>query len=269
MVLIAPSVAGLQNLKNVCEVFAIDEDKLYKKSVCIYVHEHKYLKTLLFLIRDWRGIKEFKFGEDQGKQYLDKFMATDIGDQGEENKEVRNNISKVFTNLRCYLMPSPGDDVCEGNAKCVIGETSQRFQEHFMNLMQTLFASGISEVQRIDGRDMTCGILCRNFQELTDSINRGKGFDITSMAEANAISHEFKMYRKVLNDFDARIKKILETYQDDVKGIMDKEKEFTLEDFKKKCGPSPSKEYGVQEEELGKKLDGQIQTFRSDFAVKE
>ncbi|XP_033109010.1 atlastin-1-like, partial [Anneissia japonica] len=78
--------------------------------------EKKPFETLLFLIRDWRGHREYPFGEDGGKKYLsEKCMAIDVGSQSEENIEVRKNIGEVFTSLKCYLMPAPGEKVIEGD----------------------------------------------------------------------------------------------------------------------------------------------------------
>ncbi|XP_065300261.1 atlastin-2-like [Dermacentor albipictus] len=70
----------------------------------------KTFQKLLFLVRDWRSACEYKYGAEGGRKLLERRLAIKEG-QAKELKELRERIKLCFSEIGCFLMPTPGEKV--------------------------------------------------------------------------------------------------------------------------------------------------------------
>uniref|UniRef100_T1IMV3 GB1/RHD3-type G domain-containing protein n=1 Tax=Strigamia maritima TaxID=126957 RepID=T1IMV3_STRMM len=67
-------------------------------------------EKLIFLIRDWEHIDDYKWGFRGGNDYLKKIFATSE-EQDDDSRQVRETLRANFKQLDCFLLPHPGDIV--------------------------------------------------------------------------------------------------------------------------------------------------------------
>lgn len=83
------------------------------KNLDDYRTESKSFQKLVILVRDWSNYKDFEFGHLGGEKYVNNVLKVEDF-QSSDLQSVRKFISSSFDIVSCYLMPSPGDTVNEG-----------------------------------------------------------------------------------------------------------------------------------------------------------
>ena len=68
-------------------------------------------QRIVFLIRDWPYPREFPFGSQGGKAYIDDYLKTSEENESTELDERRKQIRQFFSKVDCYLMPKPGEKI--------------------------------------------------------------------------------------------------------------------------------------------------------------
>jgi atlastin len=97
----------------------------------------RFKKRFCFLIRDWPYSREFNYGFDGGKRYLDKKAAEklDLSGKNSDNRKTLDAVFSSFSNVDCFLMPHPG----------LIAHTSDSFKPKGLRFF-TLFNVALSDV---------------------------------------------------------------------------------------------------------------------------
>jgi len=182
------------------------------------------------------------------------------GRQHPELQLVREYFGKVFTNIECFLMPSPGQEVAMGLPQGI----TEKFEVQLKALVSHIHES--IAPRRIDGRPITCSELCHYFDAY---ISAFQGVDMSqpmsmfdAMVEANnlsasaaAKSHYYQEMEKLCGGDMLYVNpEVLKTKHGELKG----ESVRKFESVKKMGGPELSAKYL-----LG--LEGEIQEAYTNF----
>ncbi|XP_033116610.1 atlastin-2-like [Anneissia japonica] len=232
-----------------------------KFGAAIKGNNEKPFQTLLFLIRDWKNPRESSFGIDGGLQHLKKVMTVSPK-QSQENQHLRKSISEMFANIMCFLMPRPGDEVCEGESNSQIRDIAQRFQVQIKDLANFIFSSELTEAKKIDGKSITCGSLVDYFKDYVKIINEeGKKVESTSINEAHALAHNHQFYTAVMQSFVADVDKLCVNYQENLNEFLEYRKMQALADFNEKCRLNPSTQYGKLEDAMKDDINSKMLAY--------
>ncbi|XP_033117751.1 atlastin-1-like isoform X2 [Anneissia japonica] len=231
-------------------------------------NDNKPFQKLLFLIRDWASPREYLFGNVGGMKRLKKCMETSPM-QSEENIQLRKSIYEVFDKIMCFLMPHPGNDVCEGVSKGQFKDIPERFKQTVMELVQLLFLSDVPELKRIDGKDVTCENLFNYFKRYMEVITDGELFEVEGIPEANAIAHGRKSYHEVMMEFEKQMNELCKIYQENINDICKEKKKKTLEDFNIKCAVNRTTKYQELEDSMKTDIENKSMNYISKNTLME
>ncbi|XP_075531975.1 atlastin-2-like [Dermacentor variabilis] len=128
----------------------------------------KTFQKLLFLVRDWRGEREYKYGAEGGRKLLESRLAIKEG-QAEEKKELRERIKSCFSEIGCFLMPPPGEKVASGYSfEGRLDDISEDFLAKLEELIPSILASKNLLAKEIDGKKISCEELMTLFRAYAD-----------------------------------------------------------------------------------------------------
>eukprot|EP00038_Savillea_parva_P026021 m.50836 g.50836 ORF g.50836 m.50836 type:complete len:547 (+) comp7266_c0_seq1:81-1721(+) len=145
----------------------------------------KPFQRLQFLIRDWGGKRDFDFGAEGGKGYLETVLNSQDGVA--ELLEVRRDIKTCFGKIDCFLMPHPGQEVAEGDS----GNIDDRFKEHLEAFVPSVLKSDRLEVKTVMGQPVTCGTLKDYIRQYTKLFKDGSMPEVTNIFDATAkLNHD-------------------------------------------------------------------------------
>ncbi|KAF4529080.1 hypothetical protein B566_EDAN014455 [Ephemera danica] len=98
----------------------------------------KGFQNLIFLIRDWKHVKNRAFGFEGGNKYLKYFLQTNINEELDSVRETLNH----FENVDCFLMPYPGETVARSDEfKGDIEQIDPKFLDNMKDLVQSMIAN--------------------------------------------------------------------------------------------------------------------------------
>nr|XP_039259585.1 atlastin-2-like [Styela clava] len=110
-------------------------------------------QTLTFLVCDWQYQFEHKYG-DGGMVYLDGILIRTS--KSTEVNSVKKSVRNAFSNVRCFLMPHPGDDVLRRSKMNV---TNKELGEDFITMVQELATKVLHPknlvIKKIEGKTLT------------------------------------------------------------------------------------------------------------------
>ncbi|XP_078495080.1 uncharacterized protein LOC101243063, partial [Ciona intestinalis] len=109
---------------------------------------------LLFLVRNWQMF-DYEYGSKGGMEYLEEVMKADQ----DENKDVRKKIKESFADIRCHLLPDPGNKVkrLEDSDlnKIKISDIDEDFLKGMDDLAKCLFSEDNLVVKQFNGKACT------------------------------------------------------------------------------------------------------------------
>lgn len=70
-------------------------------------HEGSPFQKLLFLVRDWYHPDDFSYGNEGGKELLNRRLEVSEK-QHTELQALRQHIQSCFSSIDCFLLPHPG-----------------------------------------------------------------------------------------------------------------------------------------------------------------
>ncbi|XP_064463045.1 atlastin-2-like [Ornithodoros turicata] len=143
--------------------------------------DKEVFQKLLFLIRDWQYPGEKSFGLEGGEALLQPFLQRDPTLQNEVS-ELRENIRNSFSEVKCFLMPRPGDAVENTKFDGKLRDISGDFKYHLKNLVSCLLSPERLIPKKINGRIVTCKELVSMFESVT---LRKTKFSETVLVEKN------------------------------------------------------------------------------------
>ncbi|XP_045174527.1 atlastin-2-like [Mercenaria mercenaria] len=127
-------------------------------------NESKPFQVLEFLVRDWSYPYDAAYGEEGGKQMLERRLK--ISDkQHPELQQIRKHIRSCFSKIGCFLMPHPGLRVAtnphfDGRLKDIEAD----FKEQLQFLVPQLLSKENLIVKEINGSRITCRDLVEYFK---------------------------------------------------------------------------------------------------------
>lgn len=133
----------------------------------------KPFQTLMFLIRDWSYPYEFEYGLDGGGKLLQRKLEVKPT-QPAQLQRVRKNLKSCFSDIKCCLMPHPGQKVATNpNFDGRICEIEPDFIKNLSELVTSLVSSESLVVKSICGQDLT-GIQLLEYFKAYTNIFKGK-----------------------------------------------------------------------------------------------
>jgi len=97
-------------------------------------------QRLQFLVRDWQYAYEEPYGEQGGKNILDKQLKIDEK-QHTELQALRSNLTSCFSDMTCFLLPHPGKHVATNpNFKGTLSDVDEEFLQYLKEFMPLLLS---------------------------------------------------------------------------------------------------------------------------------
>ncbi|KAH6923486.1 hypothetical protein HPB50_001739 [Hyalomma asiaticum] len=129
-------------------------------------------QQLLFLVRDWPKRFGKSYGAQGGRELLNDRLMTNKGEK-EEKRLQREWIESCFSDVGCFLMPSPGEKVAEDETfDGRLDDIKEVFREKVRELVHSVLAPEKLLVKDIDGRKLSCRELATYFKELEEYFSR-------------------------------------------------------------------------------------------------
>ncbi|KAK8778038.1 hypothetical protein V5799_020622 [Amblyomma americanum] len=122
-------------------------------------------QRLVFLVRDWEFPYEAPYGASGGRMILRDRLEI-IGEEHEELQKLRQQMTKSFTKMDCFLMPRPGEKVEKDESYCgSLEDVSLEFKEKVQELVPWLLAPENLLVKKVNGEKITCRELMNYFRK--------------------------------------------------------------------------------------------------------
>ncbi|XP_076810073.1 atlastin-3-like [Clavelina lepadiformis] len=146
------------------------------------------VQNFMFLIRDWKTIEDHKHGLYGGKCYLKTVLDGDDG--ADENVKTNKFLKENFSELSCYLWPSPAPKIEEmgKNSKvCDMKDVGLVFMKKATEFFHYLCFENKNEnlmVKREGAEELNCKKLYEFASHFADVINQGSIDTVESYFEA-------------------------------------------------------------------------------------
>ncbi|XP_064461801.1 atlastin-2-like isoform X2 [Ornithodoros turicata] len=158
-------------------------------------------QKLLFLIRDWQYPGEKPFGLEGGQALLHPFLQRNPT-LPREVSELRENIRNSFSELKCFLMPRPGDVVENSSFDGRLRDVSPDFKYHLKNLVSYLLSPERLVPKRVNGRVVTCKELVCMFQTYFTVFNQEELPKPMSVFNATAFVHNMRIMDDIVRKYE-------------------------------------------------------------------
>ncbi|CAJ0570224.1 unnamed protein product, partial [Mesorhabditis spiculigera] len=146
----------------------------------------KPFQDLVFLVRDWSCPDEADFGFGGGHEVLEEFLRIPAGQPVELGK-VRRNIRDCFRQIRCFLMPYPGEAVASsGTFRGQLDEISKKFRDSLRELIPGILDGQKLVVKEVNGHAVTCRELFQLFKSYMEIFQSDTLPMATTMLEATS-----------------------------------------------------------------------------------
>ncbi|XP_076810317.1 atlastin-2-like [Clavelina lepadiformis] len=153
-------------------------------------------QKFMFLIRDWKMIEDHKHGLYGGKRYLNTVLDGDDG--ADENVKTNKFLKENFSELLCYLWPSPAPKI-EGMGKtskvCHMKDVGFEFLKKASEFFHYLCFENENKnlmVKREGAEELNCRKLYEFASHFADVINQGSIDTVESYFEE---SYNLKLCR--------------------------------------------------------------------------
>ncbi|XP_065204023.1 atlastin-like [Planococcus citri] len=194
---------------------------------------HTPFQELLFLIRDWSWIAQYKYGSKGGQDYLEAEVLKISDEQPFELQALRENIKKCFTGIRCFLMPHPGLKVVQNeNFNGSLSDIGSEFKESLEEFVPMLFPSGNLTLKEISGKKVTVAQWLVYFKWYVELFNREDLPEPRSMLMATATAEMVLTVKSIKEAYNEEMEIVSENY---TPYMTPEELEFEHENRKKKA----------------------------------
>ncbi|XP_064468345.1 atlastin-2-like [Ornithodoros turicata] len=164
-------------------------------------------QKLLFLIRDWQYPGEKPFGLEGGEALLQPYLRSDPT-LAREVCELRENIRNSFSEVKCFLMPRPGDAVENTKFDGRLRDISRDFKYHLKNLLSYLLSPERLVPKKINGRIVTCKELVCMFQAYFSVFNEKELPQPRSVFNATAFVHNKRINDEIVKKYETAMEGI-------------------------------------------------------------
>ncbi|RZC42284.1 GBP domain containing protein, partial [Asbolus verrucosus] len=108
-------------------------------------------QSLVFLIRDWQWSHEKEFGAEGGEKLLNNVLKSDDTQPGELVRQ-KKNVKELFSELRCFLLPHPGQAVATNpNFQGELQDVDAEFRKHIQVFAPYILAPENLVPKKING----------------------------------------------------------------------------------------------------------------------
>ncbi|XP_064468363.1 uncharacterized protein LOC135379041 isoform X2 [Ornithodoros turicata] len=174
---------------------------------------NEVFQKLLFLIRDWQYPGEEPFGLEGGQELLDPWLERNHT-LPREVYELRENISSSFAEVRCFLLPRPGDAIENSSFDGKLRDLSTDFKCHIKDLVPFLLSPETVVPKKINGRIVTCKELVCMFQAYFSVFNHKELPQPMSIFNATAFIHNKRIMDKIVGKYDNAMEAIVHSNSD-------------------------------------------------------
>ncbi|XP_075727547.1 atlastin-1 isoform X1 [Rhipicephalus microplus] len=145
-------------------------------------------QKLLFLVRDWSWPHEFEFGFRGGRSLIASRLKITRG-QASELKTLRQDLLSCFSDIDCFLMPSPGQKVVRDTSfDGRLADISEEFLDELQEFVSSILAPENLLVKEVNGKRLSCEHLMTYFKTYVE-VFKGSDLPVPAsmlMATANA-----------------------------------------------------------------------------------
>ncbi|XP_078494349.1 uncharacterized protein LOC144749666 isoform X2 [Ciona intestinalis] len=161
------------------------------------------LQALMFLIRDWAN-RDYECSSKSAENYLENFLKSDT----EENQLIRQQIKSSFSDVRCHLLPRPGDEVeSKDGDELLISDVKERFLQGVESLGEQLFKQENITAKKLNG----IAITGQGFVDLAvtyaNILQTGKMPPAETIVKANRILFIYNLARHLEQEYDDAMEK--------------------------------------------------------------
>ncbi|XP_064468146.1 uncharacterized protein LOC135378912 isoform X2 [Ornithodoros turicata] len=174
---------------------------------------NEVFQKLLFLIRDWKYPGEKPFGLEGGQELLDPWLERNHT-LPREVYELRENIISSFAEVRCFLLPRPGDAIEKSSFDGKLHDLSTDFKFHIKDLVPFLLSPETVVPKKINGRIVTCKELVCMFQAYFSVFNHKELPQPLSIFNATAFIHNKRIMDKIVGKYDTGMEAIVHSHSD-------------------------------------------------------
>ncbi|XP_064463134.1 atlastin-2-like [Ornithodoros turicata] len=174
---------------------------------------NEVFQKLLFLIRDWQYPGEKPFGLEGGQALLRPWLERNPA-LPREVYELRENIRSNFAEVRCFLMPRPGDAVENTSFDGKLRDLSRDFKYHIEKLVSYLLSPDTLVPKKINGRIITCKELVCMFQAYFSVFNQKELPQPMSVFNATAFVHNKRIIDEIVKKYEAGMEPVVRTSAD-------------------------------------------------------
>lgn len=177
----------------------------------------KTFQDLMFLVRDWGANDDHAYGLEGGKELLNIVLKVS-NNQNPLLRNVRENISKSFKKISCFLMPHPGLTVAtkkdyDGRWEHI----EESFIEHLKDLVKTLLAPENLTTKEINHESVMAGDLFSYIYKYAEIYKSGGLPQVETIYEAQVSNNMLILKARAL----AAYLEIVNLEQSDVKSEND------------------------------------------------
>ncbi|XP_064458881.1 atlastin-2-like [Ornithodoros turicata] len=169
---------------------------------------NEVFQKLLFLIRDWQYPGEKSFGLQGGEALLRPWLERNPT-LPREVSELRENIRSSFGEVRCFLMPRPGDAVENTSFDGRLRELSKDFKYHIEDLLSYLLSPETLVPKKISGTIIKCKELVCMFQTYFSVFDQKELPQPMSVFNATAFVHNKRIIDEIVKKYEATMEGIV------------------------------------------------------------
>ncbi|KAH9259337.1 hypothetical protein BASA81_002380 [Batrachochytrium salamandrivorans] len=226
----------------------------------------KPFQRLEFLVRDWQNFADDSLPIAQLTREMDSYLEEVLSTKRDhvDLKQVREQVTRSFDSVSCFLMPHPGKDVPNINFDGSVDKIDPQFRRLLAEYVYRVFSDRLSP-KRINGQPVTGPELFNFIKVYCQLFKEAKIFPeaktlLAATSEANnrsAMDSAVREYRAVM---DEKTKKYLEEHE--LRGYHDSAKVVAHTAYNKKANIGP-KESIV---EFRAKLDKDLERMSDEYS---
>ncbi|GMS88271.1 hypothetical protein PENTCL1PPCAC_10446, partial [Pristionchus entomophagus] len=167
-------------------------------------HTKSPFQSLLFLIRDWQNDDEY--GMEAGRKLLDeKFKAH--ASTKDSMLALREDIKRSFVDIKCSLLPSPGDKIRKGSEGTItVNDMDPDFREEMAELIPYL-TDNLIRPKEIGSKQITGSEFLEFFKTYINLFGSGKVPEPKSIYEATVEATHQSALTISLDHYNATMRK--------------------------------------------------------------
>lgn len=173
----------------------------------------KPFQKLIFLMRDWTYVEDFKYGFEGGAQFLKRELEITSIHIG-ELKSVRQFIYSSFEKLECFLMPFPGVFITNSSYNGRWSEMPIVFKNQLMSFIDNTLKPSSLEIKKIGNRELTSSELNDFMKSYFKTFNTNEMLQVKTIYEVTAERQMEHLNNEYTKEFLKFIQKHFVNYLD-------------------------------------------------------